>query len=123
MARVENFDFSFSGLKTAVLRLIQKHKSGISTEDLAASFQDVMVTALLNKTFEASRKYNIDTVALAGGVAANSALRKAFSKKFCQYNTFIPELKYCTDNAAMVASAAYFVDGCYNLDVEVFSRG
>lgn len=123
-ANVDGFNFSFSGLKTAVLRLIQNQRSNLVVDDLAASFQEVMTETLLEKTLAASRKYDLKTLVLAGGVAANSGLRQKFVKLRDEgYEVYVPVLKYCTDNAAMVASAGYFVDGYYNLDVEVFSRG
>jgi N6-L-threonylcarbamoyladenine synthase len=122
IAKVENYDFSFSGLKTAVLRLLQKEKGNINQSDLAASFQEVMTEMLLRKTLQASEEYNLKKLVLAGGVAANSGLRSKFLNLSDDYTVFVPPLKYCTDNAAMVASAGYFVDGYYNLDIEVFSR-
>lgn len=122
MAKVDGYNFSFSGLKTAVLRLMQKEKDNLVPDDLAASFQEVMTKMLLRKTLKVSQEYGINTLVLAGGVAANSGLREKFTALQGDYNIFIPPLKFCTDNAAMVASAGYFVDGYYDLDSEVFSR-
>lgn len=123
MAKVEDYDFSFSGLKTAVLRLIQQNKGKISSDDLSASFQEVVTEMLLRKTLEASEKFNIRTLVLAGGVAANRGLReKFFNLPIDQYKVYAPPLVYCTDNAAMIASSGYFVEGYSNLDIEVFSR-
>ncbi|MGD9581333.1 MAG: tRNA (adenosine(37)-N6)-threonylcarbamoyltransferase complex transferase subunit TsaD [Vampirovibrionia bacterium] len=123
VAKVEGYNFSFSGLKTAVLRLMQQNKGNINPEDFSASFQEVMTETLLAKTLKASDEYGIKTLVLAGGVAANSGLRAKFLSLDDSYKVFVPPLKYCTDNAAMVASAGYFVEGYYNLDFEVFSRG
>lgn len=122
-AKVEGYNFSFSGLKTAVLRLMQQNKGNIDPDNFSASFQEVMTETLLAKTLKASKEYNINTLVLAGGVAANSGLRAKFQGLPEPYNVFVPPLTYCTDNAAMVASAGYFVDGYYDLDIEVFSRG
>lgn len=121
--KVEGYNFSFSGLKTAVLRLMQQNKGNIDPNNFSASFQEVMTEMLLAKTLKASKEFNINTLVLAGGVAANSGLRSKFQRLSDQYKVFVPPLVYCTDNAAMVASAGYFVDGYYNLDIEVFSRG
>jgi N6-L-threonylcarbamoyladenine synthase len=123
ISRVEGYNFSFSGLKTAVLRLLQKHRGDINSDDLSASFQEVVTEALLRKTLEASKEFNLNTLVLAGGVAANSGLRDKFFNLKDKYNVYAPPFAYCTDNAAMIGSAAYFVEGYYDLDVEVFSRG
>lgn len=123
IASVDYLDFSFSGLKTAVLRLIQREKEKLNVDDLAASFQENVTETLLGKTINACVHYNIKTIALAGGVAANSSLREKIFNLSGKYKTYAPALVYCTDNAAMVASAAYFIHGYTNLDVEVFSRG
>lgn len=115
------YDFSFSGLKTAVLRqaqkLIGKDYTFPSAEiapllnkqdqlDLAASFQKTAIDILVEKTKLASQNYNINKVALGGGVAANSLLRKNMQAEF--ETVFMPEIKFCTDNAAMIASFGYF---------------
>ena len=125
-ARVGEFDFSFSGLKTAVLRLVQSfEKEGdLPKEDIAAGFQESVTKVLLKKTLVASEKFNIKTIALAGGVAANSEIRRKFFELEKEgYKVFAPQMRFCTDNAAMIASAAYFLaDVSDNLDAEVFSR-
>ncbi len=126
-ARVGEDEFSFSGLKTAVLREVKKfNPEELPKADIAASFQYRIVDTLIKKTLNFANKLNCKTIALAGGVAANSELRKRIEElKQKGYNTFAPELKYCTDNAAMVASCAYFNPiKCENsLMLEVFSRG
>ena len=126
-ARVGEDEFSFSGLKTAVLREVKKFTpEELPKADIAASFQYRIVDTLIKKTVNFASKLNCKTIALAGGVAANSELRKRLEElKQKGYNTFAPELKYCTDNAAMVASCAYFNPiKCENsLMLEVFSRG
>ncbi len=104
-----DFDFSFSGLKTAVLYLTQqkKIKSEKAIADLAASFQKAVVEVLVEKTMRAAQKYNPKTIMLAGGVAANSALRSEMAKAAAEFGFNFIELprKYTTDNAAMIAAA------------------
>lgn len=109
----DSYNFSFSGLKSAVINLNhneeQKGKE-INKADLAASFQNVAVTSIVSKTKKALKDYNINNLIVAGGVAANSILREALSD-MCKENNInlsIPPLKYCTDNAAMIASAGYY---------------
>lgn len=126
-AKVKEDEFSFSGLKTAVLREVKKFKpEELPKEDIAASFQNCIADTLIKKTKAIADKLNCKTIVLAGGVAANSELRKRIEElKLQGYATQAPELKYCTDNAAMVASCAYFNPiKCDNpLLLEVFSRG
>ena len=124
-ANVANFDFSFSGLKTAVLRLCKTYtEETLPKADIAASFQEVVSDTLLKKTLKAAANSNIKKIALAGGVAANSEIRKKFFEQ--ENNGFIvhaPKLVFCTDNAAMIASSAYCSSNIMQeLDVEVFSR-
>lgn len=109
----DSYNFSFSGLKSAVINLNhneeQKGKE-INKADLAASFQKVAVTSIVSKTKKALKDYNINNLIVAGGVAANSILREALAD-MCNENNIhlsIPPLKYCTDNAAMIASAGYY---------------
>lgn len=125
-AKVSENEFSFSGLKTAVLREVKKFKPDhLPKNDIAASFQYRICDTLIKKTLYHANKLNCKTIALAGGVAANSELRKRIEElKSKGYSTYAPILKYCTDNAAMVASCAYFNPiKCENsLMLEVFSR-
>ncbi len=125
-AKVGEYDFSFSGLKTAMLRLIQSlAKEGeLPKEDIAASFQEAVSKVLLKKTLRIAEKYDIKTVALAGGVAANLEIRRKFFELEEQgYKVYAPQMKYCTDNASMIASSAYFLSNISDeLDFEVFSR-
>ena len=99
-------DFSFSGIKTALVRLAQ---SGgiVSPADAAASFQEAVVEMLVTKTVVAARQHSVRMVILAGGVAANSALRKRMAAE-SPVPLLIPPPDLCTDNAAMVAAAGYF---------------
>ncbi len=125
-AKVKEDEFSFSGLKTAVLREVKKfNKENLPKADIAASFQYRIADTLIKKTKKIADKLNCKTIVLAGGVAANSELRKRVEElKLKGYKTQAPELKYCTDNASMVASCAYFNPiKCENpLLLEVFSR-
>ncbi len=113
MIKKNNFLFSFSGLKTATLNLIKnlKHNNeNYKIEDIAASFQKAVVDTLVTKTIKAAKKYNIKTITLSGGVAANSMLREEFQKECIKNNInfFYPQIKYCTDNAVMVGTLAYY---------------
>lgn len=124
-ANVINFDFSFSGLKTAVLRTCKQYaKEELPKADIAASFQEIVSETLLKKTLRAAEPGNIKKIALAGGVAANSEIRrKFFNQKEKGFTVHAPQFRFCTDNAAMIASAAYFNSNIMNgLDIEVFSR-
>ncbi|MBP3707780.1 MAG: tRNA (adenosine(37)-N6)-threonylcarbamoyltransferase complex transferase subunit TsaD [Clostridia bacterium] len=106
--RFENLDFSFSGIKTAVINLHHKDPN-INKADLCASFEKTVTEELLDNTIEAAKKLNITKIALAGGVSANSYIRKSFDKLTEQgYEVYYPELKLCTDNAAMIAGAGYY---------------
>ena len=110
------FDFSFSGLKTAASLLTQKLKNeGILQErlpDLCASIQEAIVDALLSKIFLAIRHHGCRSLALVGGVAANSRLRSRLNEEWQSVGLaqppLVPKLKYCTDNAAMIAAAGSF---------------
>jgi len=105
-------DFSFSGLKTAVRYHIDAHPSDATERaaDVAASFQAAVVDVLCAKTLGAAQAFGVRTIALAGGVSANSALRAQMQSmgRTNGLNLLIPPLAYCTDNAAMIAAAAYY---------------
>ena len=107
------FDFSFSGLKSAVLNYLNTASMNgetIVTEDVAASFQQAVIDVLVGHSMEAVEKYGFDKFAIAGGVASNSGLREAFEKACAERNVkfFLPPPILCTDNAAMIGSAAYY---------------
>lgn len=106
---IEGLDFSFSGLKTAIINLHHKTPD-INKADLAASFEKDVAEILLDNTKKAVKATNINKIALAGGVSANSYIRKAFKELEEKENIeiYYPELKLCTDNAAMIASAGYY---------------
>ena len=124
-AKVGEYDFSFSGLKTAALRLVKSFNGKeLPLNDICASFQECVSLTLYKKVKHALEETGYKQVVLAGGVAANSEIRKKiFSLSDLGYKVYAPQMKYCTDNASMVASAAYFFDNTFdNIDVEVFSR-
>lgn len=110
----ESYNFSFSGIKSAVINLSHNEEQRgniINKEDLACSFQNRVVTILTKKTLKALKEYNVNNLILAGGVAANKGLRETLTK-MCEDNNInltIPPILYCTDNAAMIGAAAYFV--------------
>ena len=104
----ENLDFSFSGIKTAVLNLYHKHPE-MSKADLCASFEKTVSEILIENVIKAMQQTGIKTIVLAGGVSASPYIRKAFAdleKK--QIKIYMPDLALCTDNAAMIASAGYY---------------
>jgi len=113
-------DFSFSGIKTALLRLVEAGRIS-NKADAAASFQEAVAEVLVTKTIAAAREYGVKQILLAGGVAANRLLRQRLLKD-SPLPVLIPDLKLCTDNAAMIAACGYFhfqagkIDGL-NLDV------
>ncbi|QSZ26991.1 tRNA (adenosine(37)-N6)-threonylcarbamoyltransferase complex transferase subunit TsaD [Aceticella autotrophica] len=108
-----NFDFSFSGIKTAVLNQLNKNRMKgieINIADFAASFQKNVVEVLTYKLIEAAKVKNINKISIAGGVASNSLLRSMLKEKAEKENILLhyPEAVFCTDNGAMIASAGYF---------------
>jgi N6-L-threonylcarbamoyladenine synthase len=104
------YDFSFSGVKTAVLyevNNLKKKSHTLPVEDLAASFQKTVVETLFDKTIQAAREYKAKEILVAGGVSANSALRSIFQSQ-TEFKVNIPAFSLCTDNAAMIAAAGYY---------------
>jgi N6-L-threonylcarbamoyladenine synthase len=110
-AKLDNpYDFSFSGLKTAVLyevNALKKKSNTLPVEDLAASFQATAVDILFKKTMQAARDFNAKEILVAGGVSANRALRNIFQAQ-TEFKVNIPAFSLCTDNAAMIAAAGYY---------------
>ncbi|MBR8830467.1 MAG: tRNA N6-adenosine threonylcarbamoyltransferase [Chroococcopsis gigantea SAG 12.99] len=108
--KVGGYDYSFSGLKTAVSRLVEKLRSfgELPTADLAASFQETVARALTKKTIACALDRGFSTIAIGGGVAANSCLRQHLQTAALAHNlqVYFPPLKLCTDNAAMIGCAA-----------------
>ena len=112
----DNLDFSFSGIKTAVINLHHKNPD-INKADLCASFEKTVTEILLENAEKALKQTGLKTIALAGGVSANSYIRSEFLKLEKQgIKVYMPDLKLCTDNAAMIASAGYynFIEGKRN---------
>jgi N6-L-threonylcarbamoyladenine synthase len=105
---MEGLDFSFSGIKTAIINLHHKNPD-INKANLCASFEKDVTEILLENTIEAAKKLNINKIALAGGVSANSYIRQEFLKLQAKgYEIYYPEMILCTDNAAMIGVAAYY---------------
>jgi len=104
----DNFNFSFSGLKTSLLYHTRKHPD-YNLADIAASYQEAIVDILVEKSFKAAKKLGVKNVIFAGGVASNKRLREKAQHKAVQwrYEAFFPPVQFCTDNAAMIASAAW----------------
>ncbi len=103
------YDFSFAGLKTAIVYFLKKHK-GAKREDVAASFQRAVVDVLVKKALKAAKELKVERIAVVGGVAANSELRERFQEEAEPrgLEVYFPSLRLCTDNAAMIAAAARF---------------
>ncbi len=106
----DRYDFSFSGLKTAVLRLVRslEAKGDVPVADVAASFQKAITETLAEKTARAAAEFAVETVLLGGGVAANLALRAEIQKRI-GHPLRVPPPRLCTDNGAMIGAAAFFV--------------
>ncbi len=121
------YDFSFSGIKTGVLNYVNTEKQAgrdVKVEDVAASFQEAVVEVVVTKAMEALEKENMSKLVMAGGVAANSRLTEVMSEKCAEHNIefYKPPIVMCTDNAGMIAIAAYhkyFEQGADNLDFDV----
>lgn len=123
--KVDGYNFSFSGLKTAVLRLVKSFDGKeLPVNDICASFQECVSKTLVKKLKKALLERGYNQVVIAGGVAANSEIRKkVFDLEKEGFRVNAPAMKYCTDNAAMVASCAYFYTNTFDdVNVEVFSR-
>lgn len=108
-----SYNFSFSGLKSAVINLVHNEEqrgNKIRTADLATTFQNRSIEILTKKTMRAMKEYHVKHLIIAGGVSANKILRNRF-QELCLENNFeltVPQMKYCTDNAAMIGAAGYF---------------
>ena len=108
-----SYDFSFSGLKSAIINLVHNEEqrgNEIRKKDLATSFQNTVVEIITKKTMKALKDYNVNNLIVAGGVAANKGLREKLIS-LCNENNIhlsFPEMKYCTDKAAMIAASGYY---------------
>ncbi|HHZ83594.1 MAG TPA: tRNA (adenosine(37)-N6)-threonylcarbamoyltransferase complex transferase subunit TsaD [Nitrospirales bacterium] len=126
----QSFDFSFSGIKTALryfLQTPQKHHPDTTSADIAAGYQASIVQVLVQKTIHAAVCYDISDIVVVGGVAANSLLRKTMADRAAthQFRVHVPELRHCTDNGAMIAAAgwnAYTHREFASLDIEPFAQ-
>jgi N6-L-threonylcarbamoyladenine synthase len=128
MMKEDNYDFSFSGLKSSFINLVhnaEQRNEKLKIEDLAASFQASVIEVLVSKTIRAAKEYDIKQLILAGGVAANKGLRNALtqavSTELTDVELVVPPFKLCGDNAAMIGAAAFieaekghFTDGSLN---------
>ncbi|MBO5530785.1 MAG: tRNA (adenosine(37)-N6)-threonylcarbamoyltransferase complex transferase subunit TsaD [Bacilli bacterium] len=109
----DSYNFSFSGIKSAVINLVHNEKqrgNEIRKEDLATSFENIVVKTLTKKTMRAIDEYKVKELLIAGGVSANSGIREAFDR-LCKekgIKLVVPNLSYCTDNGAMIAAAGYY---------------
>lgn len=109
----DSYNFSFSGIKSAVINLVHNEKqrgNEIRKEDLATSFENIVIKTLTKKTMKAIEEYKVKELLIAGGVSANSGIREEFDK-LCKekgIKLVVPKLSYCTDNGAMIAAAGYY---------------
>ena len=126
----DSFDFSFSGLKSAVINVIHnanQKKEPIRVADMCASFQHVVTEVLVNQTLKAARAYDVAQIAVVGGVSANRELREKILSYNHEFDIVVPAFEYCTDNAAMIGAAAHAaiqdepVFDTIELDATVFS--
>ena len=109
----DSYNFSFSGIKSAVVNLVHNEKqrgNEVRINDVCCSFQNRVVEVLCKKTMRAMKEYDVKNLVMAGGVAANKGLRYNLSKLCLEngYSFSVPRIKYCTDNAAMIGAAAYY---------------
>jgi N6-L-threonylcarbamoyladenine synthase len=132
--QIDGLDFSFSGLKTAILYFVRDEVKkdpdfiGNHLHDICASIQHTIVEILTRKILFAAQQYDIKEIGIAGGVAANSGLRERLQKLGAEndWNLYFPAMQYCTDNAGMIAIAAHyqFLEGTFSsLDTAPFVRG
>lgn len=130
MINEDNFDFSFSGLKSAVINTLHNAKQRgeqYAVEDIAASFQQAVVEVLVTKTLRAVEKYQVSQLIVAGGVAANQGLKEKLQQEIIQNDLdiklSIPSIKLCGDNAAMIGAAAYnYLDKYHNIDLSLNAK-
>ena len=109
----DTYNFSFSGIKSAVVNLVHNEKqrgNNINVEDMCTTFQNRVISVITKKTMKAVKEFKVNNLVIAGGVAANRGLREKLEElcKEKSINFSVPRIKYCTDNAAMIGSAAYY---------------
>lgn len=110
MKEDDSYDFSFSGLKSAVINLIHnanQKQEPIRVADMCASFQEVVIKVLVDQTIKAARTYNVTQIAVVGGVSANRGLRQKIMEYNHEFEIVLPAFEFCTDNAAMIGAAAH----------------
>jgi N6-L-threonylcarbamoyladenine synthase len=121
-----DFNFSFSGLKSHVINIhhnmLQRNEE-ICIENFCSSFQEAVTDVLVAKTIQAKNKYQVKQIIVAGGVAANSGLRRKMQEKITDIPVFFPNMYFCTDNAAMIASAGYFQYQKFKNSDDMFLNG
>tara|TARA_B100000035_G_scaffold178046_1_gene151820 strand:+ start:1028 stop:2017 length:990 start_codon:yes stop_codon:yes gene_type:complete len=118
MINSNNYDFSFSGLKTHVINVIEKNElSDENINNISFELQDSIVETLISKSFKASQDFGIKNIVVTGGVSANKRLREKFSK-LSDSNVFFPEVKFSTDNGAMIAYAGYLKSKSSNIKTD-----
>lgn len=121
----ESYNFSFSGLKSAVKNLVhnlEQKELSVNVNDMCASFQNVVSRVLVEKTKLAARHLKVEQIILAGGVAANSALREKMKNAFAEIEVIYPTIQYCTDQAAMIGVAAYFQNKKFGNNVDYYLK-
>lgn len=109
----KGYSFSFSGLKSAVINLVHNYKQKgktVNVNDMCASFQESVMDVLMYKVKLALEEYQVNSIVVAGGVAANSRLKERINSEIKEIPILIPKMKYCTDNAAMIGAAAFYIN-------------
>jgi N6-L-threonylcarbamoyladenine synthase len=126
MINSNDFNFSFSGLKSHVINkhhnMLQR-KETIDPKDFSTSFQEAVTDVLVQKTIKAKEYYDVKQIIVAGGVAANSGLRKKMKERITDIPVYFPKMVYCTDNAAMIAAAGYFQYKKYGKSDDLYING
>ncbi|WP_138160011.1 tRNA (adenosine(37)-N6)-threonylcarbamoyltransferase complex transferase subunit TsaD [Peptoniphilus catoniae] len=127
MLEEDSYDFSFSGLKTAVINYLhhmEQKKEKYRVEDVAASFQNAVIDVLVDKSIRLAKRERLNKIVIAGGVSANSALRERLKESAAKegIGVYYPDLGLCTDNAAMIGSLGYYVYKSGKIDGDFYAR-
>lgn len=127
MLEEDSYDFSFSGLKTAVINYLhhmEQKKEKYRVEDVAASFQNAVIDVLVDKSIRLAKRERLNKIVIAGGVSANSALRERLKESAAEegIGVYYPDLGLCTDNAAMIGSLGYYVYKSGKIDGDFYAR-